>query len=157
MLIKMLQGTFGAMEKGIVVAKTSRSAPFEVDEKRGRQLIEAGYAREAGGDVSVPAPVLDNGEGEELPEGEAAGVAKELQEYSFNDLRNMAKELGLKAGGSKEQLMERIEAYREGRSVPEADGNADCLKDDAGYVSGEEGDSGETDVEPPSLRPEEPV
>ena len=50
MLIKILEGTFGALENGVVVAKTSRSAPFEVDEKRGRvcQENERGWTGFAG-------------------------------------------------------------------------------------------------------------
>lgn len=176
MLIKMLEGTFGALENGVVVAKTSRSAPFEVDEKRGRQLVEAGYAREMRGDVQVSQelPVPDpNGEEREPGFGEAGSapedpgdVREDLSGYSFQGLRNLAKELGLKADGKKEQLLERIEAFTEGAAVSgseeepdgiNGDGTGDSDVEDGAVTADGEGDPNAADEEPPTLQPEEPV
>jgi hypothetical protein len=158
MLIKMLQGTFGALENGAVVAKTSQSAPFEVDDVRGRQLVEAGYAREVGKDVQVSQALPVQGpkgeeretdSGENVSEkGEPGNAEKALSEYSFTELRNMAKEMGLKADGKKEQLEERIAAHRAGQQ--EKSEEEDVIAVDEGDPDGE----GEAF---PALQPEDPV
>ncbi len=174
MLIKILEGTFGALENGVVVAKTSRSAPFEVDEKRGRQLVEAGYARKMRGDVQVSQelPVPDpNGEEREPGSGEAGSdpedpgdVREELSGYSYNELRSMTRELGLKADGKKEELVDRIAAFRAGTlsGSEEPDGiNGDSAGDldaEGGVVTADgEGDPDAADEAFPVLQPEEPV
>ncbi len=158
MLIKMLKGTFGALENGAVVAKTSQSAPFEVDDVRGRQIIEAGYAKEMGEDVPVSKvlPVSASDEegrkadsGENVSGGEEPGSAeKALSEYSFAELRNMAKELGLKADGKRDKLEERIAAYRAGEQEKSEDEDA---------VAVDEGDPDGADEAFPALQPEDPV
>lgn len=150
MLIRILQGTFGALENGAVVAKTSQSAPFKVDDARGRQLIEDGYAREVGEDVPVPGILpasdpdeekLETDSGENVSGREEPGDAgKALSEYSFAELRNMAKELGLKADGKREQLEERIAANRDGQRE-----------------KSEEEDATAVDEAFPALQPEDPV
>ena len=93
MLIKLLYGTCGAKEDGVIVAKTNKSAPFCVEEKRGKDLIALGYAREV------------KGAG---PEGGNDSEYNSIDNYSIQDLRKMAKELGLSAGGSKAELIDRI-------------------------------------------------
>ncbi len=158
MLIRILQGTFGALENGAVVAKTSQSDPFEVDDVRGRQLIEAGYAKEMGEDVPVSkvSPVSAPDEegrkadfGENVSGGEEPGSSeKALSEYSFAELRNMAKELGMKADGKREQLEERIAAYRAGQQEKSEEEDVTAV---------DEGDPDGEDEAFPALQPEDPV
>ncbi len=158
MLIKMLQGTFGALENGAVVAKTSQSAPFEVDDVRGRQIVEAGYAREVGKDVQVSQALPVQGPkgeeretdfGENVSGGEEPGSAeKALSEYSFAELRNMAKGLGMKADGKREQLEERIAAYRAGQQEKSEEEDVTAV---------DEGDPDGEDEAFPALQPEDPV
>lgn len=91
MLIKMLYGTYGALEGETVVAKSNRSAPFEVGEERAQQLIKAGYAVRAEGIEKAPCSDI-----------------RQIRDYSYQELKKMAKELGLPTSGTKEQLIERI-------------------------------------------------
>lgn len=111
MLIKMLCGTFGAIEDGIIVVKTNKSGPFCVEEKRGRELIEAGYAQE----------VKDTCYPEDITGVKGAVEDKtSVDDYSLQELRNMAKEMGLPAGGGKTEIFDRIEMARKKKeTVPE--------------------------------------
>ena len=43
-MIKMIKGTYGRVEDGVVEAMTPRSAPFELSEKREAELVAAGVA-----------------------------------------------------------------------------------------------------------------
>ena len=62
-----------------------------------------------------------------FPAGEEPGSAeKALSEYSFAELRNMAKELGLKADGKRDKLEERIAAYRAGEQEKSEDEDCRC-------------------------------
>lgn len=105
MLIKMLCGVCSVIEEGIVIAKTNKSEAFYVEEKRGRELIEAGYAYEVRGtchlENNVSAGAKDTGRNKASAE-----------DYSLQELRNLAKEMGLPAGGSKTELFNRIEAAK---------------------------------------------
>lgn len=134
MLIKMLCGTYGAAENETIVAKDKQSAPFEVDDKNGRRLISMGYA------VEVTA-----GEKDETP---IAADKKPLEEYSYQELKKKAKELGLSTQGTAAALLDRIResmGQTDDRKEPEEDFEEDS-----------EGESGEEGPEPPSLEAAEP-
>lgn len=123
MLIKMLCGVCSVVEEGIVTAKTNKSDAFYVEEKRGRELIEAGYAYEVKGTCH-----LENNAGAK-DTGRNKATA---EDYSLQELRNMAKEMGLPAGGSKTELFNRIETARgDEETAPEMEDteNADVDED----------------------------
>lgn len=114
MLIKLLCGTYGAKEGDIIISKTSESAPFEVEEKRGRQLIAMGYAREikSSGHLdeedAASEDTADGGEETDRKEAADTSEGKDLEDCSIQELRKMAKEKGLPTSGNKAQLIERI-------------------------------------------------
>lgn len=117
MLIKLLYGTYGAEEEGIIVAKTNKSAPFCVEEKRGRALIASGYAMEI---HSMYPP--ENSKQAVAGEDQVKSDAKDnMDSYSLQDLRKIAKEMGLSAGGSKQEILDRIRAGEETEKVSVAD------------------------------------
>lgn len=134
MLIKMICGTYGMLDDDIIVAKTNKSAPFEIEEKKGRQLIESGYAEEIK-DINVSAENVDSFTMDDNQDGGTGN----LSDCSLQDLRKQAKEKGLATTGSKQQLIERIQACE----------NAEESREDeaAPVQSGEE---------PPILMPAEP-
>lgn len=105
MLIKMLCGVCSVIEEGIVIAKTNKSDAFYVEEKRGRELIEAGYAYEVKGTCHLENNVSAGTE-------DAGRNKASAEDYSLQELRNLAKEMGLSAGGSKTELFNRIEAAK---------------------------------------------
>lgn len=136
MLIKMICGTYGAQEDGVVVAKTIRSAPFEVEEKKGRELITLGYAQEVKS-INTDVKSADAFK----TEGEQDNNGRNLTDYSLQDLRKLAKKKGLDTTGSKQQIIERIQSC-------EINSEEESRKDEAAPVQ-----SGE---EPPVLMPAEP-
>lgn len=112
MLIKMLCGTFGTVEDGIIVAKTNKSGAFCVEEKRGRELIEAGYAQEVK-DTCYPEDITS-------VKGTVEGKIS-AEDYSLQELRNLAKEMGLPAGGGKAEIFDRIEMARKKKETAPED------------------------------------
>lgn len=144
MLIKLLYGACGVREGDIIVSKTSKSAPFEVEEKRGKQLIAMGYAMEikTGYSQEREADV----EAEEKADGPQEEVVKSLEEYSIQDLRKVAKEMNLSTAGSKQQLLNRIQAADAAKELTE-----EKLEMDS-----EEETMDKSEEEPPALTPAEP-
>lgn len=114
MLIKLLCGTYGAKEGDIIISKTSESAPFEVEEKRGRQLIAMRYAKEiksaADREDAAGEDTKDSGEETDGKDTADTSEGKGLEDCSIQELRKMAKEKGLLTSGNKVQLIERIVA-----------------------------------------------
>lgn len=121
MLIKMLHGTFGAKENGIIVAKTNKSDPFRVEDERGRALIASGYARE----VTNAYPVKNNGQTDTAEDRESDEA--DIDNYSLQDLRKLAKEMGLNAGGSRKEILDRIKEKLGEDSLPEEEGTSPLL------------------------------
>ncbi len=151
MLIKMICGTYGSLEDGVVTAKTNQSPPFEVEEKRAMQLIASGYALpaeqksgQAAGQQAEQEPSPAVTESAETDTGQ-----KILADYSYNELKRKAKELGISAAGTKEQLVKRIEEALASGKKQDDDSGEDTQDDE----SGEEDAGGE---EPPMLQPAEP-
>lgn len=152
MLIKMICGTYGSLEDGVVTAKTNQSPPFEVEEERAMQLIASGYALPVGIQKSEPAAGQQAEQKSSPADAKSAEVdaeQKPLADYSYNDLKRRAKELGISAAGTKEQLAKRIEVALASEKV-EDDGPDEETQDD----ESREEDAGEE--EPPMLQPAEP-
>lgn len=138
MLIKMICGICGLIEEGVVTAKTNQSDPFEIEEKRAMQLIAQGYAT----------PVGVAGEEAESTVDQHTDVGmKQLTDYSTQELKKMAKNMGLSTAGTKEQLIERIEAGFKLKEENDADNHEN--------YDGEEDAGGDTEA-PPTLQPAEP-
>ncbi|NBH27665.1 hypothetical protein D3Z60_18250 [Lachnospiraceae bacterium] len=116
MLIKLLYGTYGAEEEGIIIAKTNKSAPFCVEEKRGRELIASGYAME----IHSMYPPENNKQAIAREEQVKSDAKDNMDSYSLQDLRKIAKEMGLSAGGNKQEILDRIKAGEE-EKIPAAD------------------------------------
>ncbi len=151
MLIKMICGTYGSLEDGVVTAKTNQSPPFEVEEKRAMQLIASGYALpaeqksgQAAGQHAEQKPSTAVAE-----PAETDAEQKPLADYSYNELKKRAKELGISAAGTKEQLVERIEAALASGKKQDDDSGEEPQDDESG-----EEDAGEE--APPMLQPAEP-
>lgn len=121
--------TYGHLENGIVKPKTKKSEPFQVDDASGKRLIAFGIAKEV-----APAP-----EEPETPAPDTHLDEGQLSEMSINELRALAKDMGLSAGGSKDDIIARIVAEPVG------------IDEDA--INGAEADA---DEEPPVLEPAEP-
>lgn len=138
MLIKMLCGTYGALENETVVAKDNQSAPFEVDDKNGRRLISMGYAVEVRpGEKKDETPIVTD--------------EKPLEEYSYQELKKMAKELGLSANGTAAALLDRIRESIRQPEEDETDGaEPEEDSDDVDEASGDDG------TKPPQLEAAEP-
>lgn len=136
MLIKMLCGTYGAAENETIVAKDKQSVPFEVDDKNGRRLISMGYA------VEVRS-------GEEKDETPMVADEKPLEEYSYQELKKKAKELGLSTNGTAAALLDRI---RESIGQTEDDETAESEEDSDDL----DGESEDDDYELPKLEAAEP-
>ena len=146
MLIKMICGTYGALEEGGVTAKTNRSAPFEVEEEKAMQLIASGYAIQADAiGARFETAKEQNADQHEDQYAEAVPEEELLKYYSVQELKRKAKNLGLSTAGTKEQLIERIEDHLKLMEENAADGSED----------GEE-NAGEKTEAPPALQPAEP-
>lgn len=147
MLIKMICGTYGAMENGLIIAKDSNSAPFEVLEEKGKRLVALGYAQEVGCDTETE--VLKDAAPEAAKELEEA----DLSDYSIQDIRRMAKEMGLSAGGNKQQIIDRMIEAR--NNADEVQPTKEDEPDEA--VEGSEDDAHDnSDEAPPALEAAEP-
>lgn len=135
MIIKMLCGTYGAVENEMVVAKDKQSTPFEVDDKNGRRLISMGYAVEVR-------------PGEEKDETPIVADEKPLEEYSYQELKKKAKELGLSTNGTTAVLLDRIR-----ESIGQTEEDEAVEPEESDDLDGDsEGDS----PEPPTLEAAEP-
>lgn len=128
MRISITRGIYGFMESGHLVEKTSRSAPFEVDEEEGKRLIALHVARQASPDgfVDGTSASVENGEteSEEAESPKDSEVQDELEDMSLEELRLMAKEIGVKKSGSREELIGRLrqcQASEEEEVLDEAD------------------------------------
>lgn len=112
MRIRITRGIYGFMENGHLVEKTSHSAPFEVDEDEGKRLIMLHVAKRVSLDGCVgesPFPVEDGEErGKEAGNPEESGSRNELEDMTLEELRAMAKEMGVKKSGTREELVERL-------------------------------------------------
>lgn len=105
--IKITVGTYGYRKDNTspVVLIDKKSAPIEVKDSEAERVVNLGIA-EYVGNVEC---------GDEKCEDEGAGQSQEseLEECSLRDLQKIAKEMGLKANGSREELIEKIKEAAE--------------------------------------------
>lgn len=99
MKVKITVGTYGYQRNGNghVDLINSESGPIDVDTAEAERLIGLGVA-EAAEAVTDSEPEMVTGNLD----------PKALEEYTVPQLKALAKDMGLKAGGSKEELIERI-------------------------------------------------
>lgn len=110
--IKILCGTYGYRRSdGVMEAKNNKSEPFEVEEKEGERLIRMGYAEKARNN----APQEEECGGGEPESGEIGSIAEELGGMNKKDLEKVAKDMGLPANGTKDELIQRIMEEEESR------------------------------------------
>ena len=121
-MIRIIKGRYGYRDGLIVRPKTPSDPPFSTNAEEEARLVKMGVAKYVGepakSEKAEPPVELPDEEPEtdetkeELPEAEAEeNEAKEvdLKSLSHPELQKMAKDLGLKASGKKEKLIEAIE------------------------------------------------
>lgn len=141
MLVRIIiDGNYGHYVNGVIVPKNKNSIPFELEDSKALRLISEGVAEAVNtGDISddkaakvpeatsddkaakVPAPNTNdtsgNIPGSETVPGHLDGGS--LEEYNINELRKLAKDLGVSSKGTKKELIERISEVEV--SAPEDD------------------------------------
>ena len=114
-------------ENGIIDLKTPKSAPFEVSDEKGEELIRRKIAVKAEMPGTPAAPVAGDGS---KPSDTGSDLSnKPLEEMTSAELKEVAKSLGIPSYGSmsKEALRDAITAKRaeEGATPqPEIDANS---------------------------------
>lgn len=116
MLVRIIiDGNYGHYVNGVVIPKNKNSKPFELEDSKALRLISEGVAEAVNGepvpdnDGELPDPFCNNGEPVPDNEGVTGNLdADQLDDLSINDLRKIAKDLGVSASGSKKKLIERI-------------------------------------------------
>lgn len=114
MAIKIIRGTYGYRAKnGQIEPKTKKDAAFSLTEEQEARLVKKGIAVYVGreeGKTEEVAPEQHQDESSDVSGAPVPGDLGEeqLEEMSYNDLKHLAKEMGLSASGTKEELMERI-------------------------------------------------
>ena len=98
MLVRIIiDGNYGHYVNGVVIPKNKNSKPFELEDSKALRLISEGVAEAVNGE-----PVPDN-------DGVTGNLdADKLDDLSINDLRKIAKDLGVSASGSKKELIKKI-------------------------------------------------
>ena len=138
--VKIIVGTYGYRKNDTspVELIDKNSDPIEVPDAEAKRLIGLGIATavEAKAVAPTPAAAPESKEAES-PEAEVPMVtghldAESLKEYSYNDLKKLAKDLGLSAKGSKEELIERIAAAQVQAPATEDDGTGEGGTEDDG-------------------------
>ncbi len=122
--VKIIQGTYGYRENGILDPKDRFSAPFPLDDAEAERIVSLGIAEYADSGVATsPVSVSDNETGEysaeetEAQEGDFSALEK--SEYStastVAELRMIAKEIGVsfKVGMTKEDMVAALDAHFE--------------------------------------------
>lgn len=128
--IKIILGTYGYMKNGTppVDLIDKNSEPIEVSDEEAARLIDSGVAVEVKAAVPTSAPAAtQEPKGTEEPVTDAPMVtghldAEALKGYSYNDLRRLAKDLGLDTTGKTEELIERIASAQVQAPATEDDG-----------------------------------
>ena len=112
MRVRITRGIYGFMESGHLVEKTNRSAPFEVDEDEGKRLIMLNVAKQVSADSCFEEAFVpdenEETEGKESRDAGENGPGDALEDMALEELRAMAKEMGVKRSGSREELIERL-------------------------------------------------
>lgn len=113
MLVKIINGNYGHYDNGIVSLKTPDSKPFELEDSKAKRIIGLGVAVKVDSSDEEPAGELTEESADETADDEEVSIkghldAEQLTEYSKEELKNLAKDLGVSTSGSKEQLIDRI-------------------------------------------------
>ena len=120
--VKIIQGTYGYRENGVLDPKDRFSAPFPLEDAEAERIVSLGVAEYADNGVATGAgSVAEDEPGEHSPEEtdaqESEFDALEKPEYSTEstvaDLRKIAKENGvsLKVGMTKEDMVAALDAH----------------------------------------------
>lgn len=147
MLIRILAGAYGHRpdpEKSYIEKKDRDSEPFEVSDKEAERLIRLGIAEKAAVNIEK--------ESDKDPDTVSEGSHGDgLEQMSIQNLRKMAKNLGLPADGSKAVLAEKI------RNAFSPNGNMDDDGQDTDNVQDRGNPDNKSDhEEPPVLQAAEP-
>lgn len=133
MLIKILAGAYGHRPdqgKSYIEKKDKNSEPFEVSDAEAARLIGLGIAEKVGVDTAK-----ESDKAAELISRDSEGDG--LEQLSIQQLRKMAKDLGLPADGGKAVLADKIRnASMAPQKREESDGMSDA--DDETDMSGGE-------------------
>lgn len=86
--VKIIQGTYGLLKNNMVVPKTSADAPFLLEEEAAEKIVNLGIAV--------------------YTEEELKEESSELEEMDLQELKRLAKEMGIKPVGTKMELIEKI-------------------------------------------------
>ena len=124
MLVRIIiDGNYGHYVNGVVIPKNKNSKPFELEDSKALRLISEGVAEAVNGEPvpdnegELPDPFCNDGEpvpdndGVTVPDNEGVTGnldADQLDDLSINDLRKIAKDLGVSASGSKKELIKKI-------------------------------------------------
>ena len=126
--IKIIRGSYGyrADKSPQVKLIDKNSEPIVVSDEEAARLIKLKVAEEVAAEEKPATGHLDAGQ---------------FADYSYNELKKLAKDMGLSASGTKEELIERISATEV--EIPEEDSEEDSEGEDA-------------NEEPPVLAPADP-
>lgn len=142
MLVRIIiDGNYGHYVNGVVVPKNKESKPFELEDSKALRLISEGVAEAVNtGDISddkaakVPEPTSDDDKAVNVPDPNTNNTSVNipgpetvsghlddgsLEEYNINELRKLAKDLGVSSKGTKKELIDRISEVEV--SAPEDD------------------------------------
>lgn len=109
MMIKITRGYYGHRNGRIVEMKDIHSPAFEVDEAEAQRVISLGIAKTDN--------AANNNTSKEMPDSYL--TTEQLQEMSYNQLKQLCKELGLSAAGKQNELIARILGTKVQVSEPE--------------------------------------
>lgn len=119
MMIKITRGYYGHRNGRIVEMKDIHSPAFEVDEAEAQRVISLGIAKADN--------ATDNDTGKEVTDSYL--TIEQLQEMSYNQLKQLCKELGLSAVGKQNELIARILGTKVQYSEPEEELNTENNED----------------------------
>lgn len=148
MVIRILAGAYGHRpdpEKNYIEKKDKNSEPFEVSDKEAARLIGLGIAEKATVNVEKAAVNIEKESDKDTDTVNEGSHGDDLEQMSIQNLRKMAKDLGLPADGSKAVLAEKI------RNASSKNGDMDDDVQDRGNSDDEFDHEG-----PPVLQAAEP-
>lgn len=143
-MVRIVKGIYGYKNTdGVIEPKTCKDEPFSLTEEQEERLVSKGVAEYV--EVAPVQPQEDANKNEKKAEGPGQEMIKghlereQLMGMGYNDLKKLAKEMGIPATGSKDELVGKI-------AEEEIEYHAEY----------DEEEDGVGDEEPPVLNPEEP-
>lgn len=101
MVIRIISGTYGYNTGLTIIPKTSSDEPFELEDTKAERLISLGVAVKVSPEEKISGDTDDS-----------------LENLEYNELKKMAKECGVKASGTKKELIEAIMQAKESEVAP---------------------------------------